>query len=75
MRAAGGAAAPTAETGMRNRSENRAYTAAVPAPIQALHDFGAAALLSLVPLFFMRAPTGVWVGTIVELIRELRGSP
>jgi hypothetical protein len=60
---------------MRNRSENRAYAAAVPASIRALHDFGTAALLSLVPLFFMRAPTGVWVGTIVELIREFRGSP
>jgi len=59
---------------MRNRSANRAYTAASSAPFQALRDFGTAALLSLVPLFFMRAPTGVWVGTIVELIKEFRGS-
>ncbi|HVR71483.1 MAG TPA: hypothetical protein VMT87_11635 [Vicinamibacteria bacterium] len=59
---------------MTNRSENLAYTASWLAPAQALHDFGTAAVLSLVPLFFMRAPTAVWVGAIVELIREFRAS-
>ena len=55
---------------MTNRSADLANIATWLASVQALHDFGRAAFLSLVPLFFMRAPAAVWVGAILELITE-----
>ena len=43
-------------------------------PFHVMQHVGTAALLTLVPLFFLRAPTGVWVGTILQLIRQLKHS-
>ena len=43
-------------------------------PFHVMQHVGSAALLALVPLFFLRAPTGVWVGTILQLLAQLRHS-
>jgi hypothetical protein len=39
-----------------------------------MQHVGGAAVLALVPLFLLRAPTGVWVGTILNLFSQLRHS-
>jgi hypothetical protein len=43
-------------------------------PFQVAQHVGSAAVLALVPLFFLRAPTGVWVGTILQLFAQLKHS-
>jgi hypothetical protein len=43
-------------------------------PLHVMQHVGAAAVLALAPLFFLRAPTGVWVGTILNLLDQLKHS-
>jgi hypothetical protein len=43
-------------------------------PFHVMQHVGGAAVLALVPLFLLRAPTGVWVGTILNLFSQLRHS-
>jgi hypothetical protein len=43
-------------------------------PLHVAQNVGAATALALAPLFFLRAPTGVWVGTILNLVSQLKHS-
>jgi hypothetical protein len=44
-------------------------------PFHVVQHVGSAAVLALAPLFFLRAPTGVWVGTIWSLLAQLKHTP
>jgi hypothetical protein len=44
-------------------------------PFHVMQHVGSAVVLALAPLFFLRAPTGVWVGTILNLLSQLRHAP
>jgi hypothetical protein len=56
-----------AETGVPAH-ERLAQLASWLAPLQAVYDVGVSAVVALAPLLFMRAPTGVWIGAILDLV-------